>query len=294
MKKILILGGTRFIGRNLTLRLKEENQLTIVGRSNKADFIDESVEYLKADRHNTESLSKALKDKSWDIIFDNICYSAKQAKVLVDSLKNLPKKFIMISTRSVYSGEGPFVEEDFNPFSYSYDLNANIAVPLEKPKINEISYGEGKRQAEAYFAEKFGDIATFVRFPIVFGEEDYTKRLHNHFEAAITENPIYFAKNLDALQSYIYVNDAVKVLEFLSKSDFHGPINAASNPISIKELIHWISLAANNKLIIANNLNEGEQSSLTTELDSSLNTSKLSELGVEMRNIKKVICELFL
>ena len=74
-----------------------------------------------------------------------------------------------------------FVEEDFNPFEH------NI---IEGPK-EDFTYNEGKRQAEAVFFKKAPFPVVAVRFPIVLGFNDYTKRLHFHIEKIANHEEIH-------------------------------------------------------------------------------------------------------
>ena len=66
----------------------------------------------------------------------------------------------------------------------------------------EFSYGEGKRQAEAVLFKEASFPVVAVRFPIVMGEDDYTRRLHFHVEHILQNQPITLP-NIDAKMSYI-------------------------------------------------------------------------------------------
>ena len=79
-----------------------------------------------------------------------------------------------------------------------------------------------------------------VRFPIVMGEHDYTRRLHFHVERILHDQPISLP-NIDAQMSYITDEEAAEFLFFVGVTPIEGPYNAtASGAISLKELLALI------------------------------------------------------
>lgn len=80
-KKVLVLGGTRFFGKRLVelLLRSQDNEVTLLTRGRTADAFGDRVARLTADRTDEAALERALSDTSWDIVYDNICYSAEEA-----------------------------------------------------------------------------------------------------------------------------------------------------------------------------------------------------------------------
>ena len=76
--KILILGGTRFIGLHMTaLALQRGHTLTFFNRGKtKADRYPE-VERIKGDRNGEID---GLKDREWDVVIDNSGYVPRHAR----------------------------------------------------------------------------------------------------------------------------------------------------------------------------------------------------------------------
>ena len=243
MKNILVLGGTRFFGRKLVEKLIEEgHNVVIITRGQSGNPFGEQVEHIQVDRFQTEELTNAVEGRTFDIVYDNICYSPDEAKAFCDIFNGKIGKLVFTSTLSTYEATGkPHTEEDFNPYTYDIQMGDRFA----------FTYGEGKRQAEAVFFKyaKFPVVA--VRFPIVMGEDDYTRRLHFHVEHILEEKPMGFV-NMDAEMSFILASEAAAFLYFAGMENIEGPYNATSHgTISLNNLIQLIEKKTNKRAKIA-------------------------------------------
>ena len=69
--RILIMGGTRFIGVYLTKELiKQGHEVVLFNRGNKPAPV-ENIQQIKGDRKDTKQLKEALASEKFDAIFDN-------------------------------------------------------------------------------------------------------------------------------------------------------------------------------------------------------------------------------
>ena len=232
MKKILVLGGTRFFGKRLVELLIEDGHLvTVMTRGQSGNPFGNKVEHLIVDRLDKEALAKQMEGRFFDIVYDNICYSPKEAYEFCEIFNGKTNKLVFTSTLSTYEvGGAEKVEEDFNPYTY----------PIKIRSKEEFTYGEGKRQAEAVFYKYAQFPVVAVRFPIVMGEEDYTLRLHYYIERILKEEPIEFV-NLDTTMSFIHADEAARFLKWAGIQKVVGPFNACSTgTITLKELIQLI------------------------------------------------------
>jgi nucleoside-diphosphate-sugar epimerase len=231
MKTALVFGGTRFFGVNLVnALLKKGIKVTIATRQTKLDPFGNAVERLHIDRFNESSVKEAVKGGEWDVVFDQICYSSDDAAITVNALEGRVKRYIFTSTLSVYDDGIALTEDQFNPYAYK----------LKMVDKDEVSYQEGKRQAESFFFQ----VATFpvvaVRLPIVMGEEDYTKRLEHYIENIKKGNTI-FLPNPEAKMCFIHQEEAGDFLAWVAGTDYTGPINACANgDITLKDLMDFI------------------------------------------------------
>ncbi|KOP72712.1 NAD-dependent dehydratase [Lysinibacillus sp. FJAT-14745] len=229
---ILVLGGTRFFGKKLVERcLQNGHSVTILTRGQSGNPFGTKVKQLIVNRDDADSLSQALSSTTWDIVYDNICYSPNEALKICEILEDKTKKLIFTSTLSTYEIDGIVkTEEDFNPYDYEVRMGNR----------EDFSYSEGKRQAEAVLFKKATFPVVAVRFPIVMGENDYTRRLHFHVERVLQEQPISLP-NIEAKMSFITDDEAAAFLYFAGITPIEGPYNAtAAGAISVKDLLGLI------------------------------------------------------
>lgn len=183
MKKVLILGGTRFFGKRLVDHLiwEGKSEITIATRGQTEVDFGAEVKRIRMDRENPQSVAEVAQSDEWDIVYDNICYSPNEAKAACEAFAGRTKRYVLTSTLSVYGEprEG-FVETDFDPYTY----------PLQYGNKEDFAYGEGKRLAEAVFFQTASFPVAAMRIPIVLGMDDYTRRLHFHIKHVQQGKPI--------------------------------------------------------------------------------------------------------
>lgn len=234
--KILMLGGTRFFGRYTVSELLDRgHEVTIATRGLSKDSFADKVHRVKYDRTDGESVKNILSGNYYDIIIDKIAYASKDIKSVLDYA--CCGKYVQMSSTAVYT---PFhlnlVEDDFNP--------------LENELIwgdrNDFDYSEAKRQAEYAMAQCYGDKKMLsVRYLVVLGKDDYTKRLEFYVEHILNEKPMYI-DNMDSQMSFIDSREAGEFMAYISTTDVTGAINGASSgTVSIrKSLTMWRKSAA--------------------------------------------------
>ncbi|WP_409477471.1 NAD-dependent epimerase/dehydratase family protein [Pseudobdellovibrio sp. HCB154] len=240
-RQILVIGGNRFFGKRLIEKLiANGDHVTILNRGQLDDGFGDKVERIICDRDDIEKFKSHVQHKTWDVVYDQVCFDAHQAKAAIEIFSGHAKKFIFTSTVSVYSQRGNLHEDDFNPNTYRYD----------KILTREENYGEAKRQCEAVFFNQNTMPVVAVRFPIVMGPDDYTERLKFYVDKIKNGEPVYFP-NLEAQMSFIHAADAAEGLFLLGHINFTGPLNMASRmPLRLRELVNFIEQNVGKKALI--------------------------------------------
>ncbi|MGE8034845.1 NAD-dependent epimerase/dehydratase family protein [Lysinibacillus sp. NPDC093692] len=269
---ILVLGGTRLFGKKLVeLCLQNGHNVTILTRGQSGNPFGTKVKQLIVNRDNADSLSQALSSTTWDIVYDNICYSPNEALKICEILEGKTKKLVFTSTLSTYEIDGIVkTEEDFNPFNYEIRMGNR----------EDFSYGEGKRLAEAVLFKEAMFPVVAVRFPIVMGVNDYTRRLHFHVERILQEQPISLP-NIEAKMSFITDDEAAAFLYFAGITPIEGTYNAtAEGAISLKDLLGLIEDATGKhaKISLVGG-NEKSQSPYGIPADWYMSTAKAEAAG---------------
>ncbi|WP_409295155.1 NAD-dependent epimerase/dehydratase family protein [Peribacillus sp. SCS-26] len=277
MTKVLVLGGTRFFGKKLvSLLLDEGSEVTIVTRGITEDSFGNRVKRIRADRTIPEELEKAAAGNVYDIIYDNICYTDKDALEASRIFEGRVKKYIFTSSLSVYEfGPDRKKEGDFDPYSYK----------LEPADEDGITYGEGKRRAEAVFYQQTRFPVNAVRFPIVLGLDDYTKRLHFHIEN-MKKDMAVGVPNREALLSFIHSDEAARFLLWLGKSGLDGPVNACSDgETSLSSLFDLLEEATGKEALIQPITKEEQMSPFGVSESWYMDNSKAKNAGFEFDDL---------
>jgi 2'-hydroxyisoflavone reductase len=171
--KLLILGGTRFLGRALVEEsLRRGHEVTLFNRGNN-NHIFKDVEALTGDRNGDLS---ALKGRKWDAVIDTCGFVphavAKSAAVLADNIEH----YTYISSISVYKNfVNPGIQEDDPVQSLPADQVEEITRGTAGP-IYEY-YGPLKALCEIEAEKHLPQRVLTVRAGLLVGPFDYTDRL---------------------------------------------------------------------------------------------------------------------
>ncbi len=208
MQKILIMGGSYFIGKAIAERLCKEAEVTLLNRGSKP--APQGIKQLVCDRNNAQQMKEVLCGHYFDYIIDVCGLNASQADILVNSLEDYHslKMLVFISSSAVYDVENltiPFKESD------------NLA-----PNKYWTDYDVEKIAAEDSYRTTFADTAVktvFLRPPYVYGENNYAQRESFIFDHLINDRPIIIPKSNPMLQ-FIYARDLADIIaDMLARCD---------------------------------------------------------------------------
>lgn len=170
---VLILGGTRFLGRALMEEaLNRGHKVTLFNRGTNPEVFPE-VEQLIGDRNGDVS---QLENRKWDVVMDTCGISPHQigkiAAVLGDSVKHMT----YISSISVYPDWIPLnIAEDYHVHSIPPE---NVLKDIEEGTVSPYEFYGGMKVACEAEAEKYwpGGVLQ-LRAGLLVGSYDYTDRL---------------------------------------------------------------------------------------------------------------------
>ncbi|MFS0672152.1 NAD-dependent epimerase/dehydratase family protein [Ornithinibacillus sp. 179-J 7C1 HS] len=274
MKTALVFGGNRFFGVNLVDKLlKNGVEVTVATRQTSGDSFGDKVERLKVDRFNESTVREAVEGKEWDVVFDQLCFSSNDAEIIANTLTGKMKRYVFTSTLSVYDYGVKMAEEVFDPYTYE----------VKMVDRTEVTYQEGKRQAESYFFQKTNFPVVAMRIPIVLGEKDYTERLLHYVKSAQEGKKVYFP-NPDAEMCFVHQKEAGEFLAWIAEKDFTGPINVCANGfITMKELMKLISEKTGKEVVITTE--EEIESPYAINETWTLSNEKAINLGYNFTNL---------
>ena len=217
--KILVMGGTRFVGKSLVNKLVEQNHIIdIFTRGNKPSpyGINKSI---RGDRNNIHDISK-LKDFNYDFIFDISGRELEQTKMLLNNISDSFRRYIYVSSAGVYKN--------------------NCELPLsEDSPLDDDSRHKGKFETENWLLDNQIPFTSF-RPTYIYGPGNYNKIENWFFEriSIVKKVPIPNEGNLITQLGHVSdLTDAmIRSLSFeCSKNNIYNC--SGSKGITIKGLI---------------------------------------------------------
>lgn len=164
--RILIIGGTRFLGRHLVdTALARGHEVTLFNRGKSNPDLFPQLETIIGDR---EKDLDRLKARIWDTVIDVAGYVPRIVRLSAISLEKSVKCYVFISSLSVYA--------DFRKVGIdeSYPL---AKMPEEvKDENDPETYGARKASCEQIVQEIYGERALIVRPGLIVGPHDPTDR----------------------------------------------------------------------------------------------------------------------
>ncbi|MCP9929196.1 NAD-dependent epimerase/dehydratase family protein [Cyanobium sp. AMD-g] len=99
--RILVMGGTRFVGRPLVSRLLEAgHELTLFTRGRQP--VPEGIEHLQGDRSSAEGLA-ALQDRPFDVIVDSSGRTLEDTREVIERTGPPSHRLVYVSSAGVYA-----------------------------------------------------------------------------------------------------------------------------------------------------------------------------------------------
>lgn len=165
--KILILGGTQFVGRHFADAAEARGyQLTLFHRGRTGAGLFPDAEHLLGDRDGAGL--EVLRGRTWDAVVDTCGYVPRIVRQSTALLADSVARYVFISTISVYAGfKAPHQDE-----------TAPLGV-LQDPNIEEVTgetYGPLKVECERAVEEAFPGRALMIRPGYIVGPYDPTDR----------------------------------------------------------------------------------------------------------------------
>lgn len=253
MQRICVIGGSRYFGKLLVQLLHAAgHQVTVINRGSTPP--PAGIEHLVADRDDEVSLLAALGDRSFDVVVDQVCYTPIQAAIAARAFNGRTLRYVMTSTIEVYDPAtaalpdvpagtpipAPIPEQTVDPATWRVQMD----LPWHDTAYLETHYAEGKRQAEAVFAQHRGFDFAAVRSAHVLGggPQEFTGRLAHYIEHLTQGTQI--TVHAQALPTvFIHYRELADLLLWAATAtDFTGPLNACSDgPLDVRALTAVIS-----------------------------------------------------
>jgi nucleoside-diphosphate-sugar epimerase len=216
--RILVIGGTRFVGPRLVRSLLERShEVTTFNRGRTPDELPGGVERLHGDRSDPSQLAGALDGRSFDGCVDTIAMRGSDTAAAIDILDGYVGHYVHFSTGQVYlvrqGCPTPAREED-------YDGPLTPPPPEGAWDAEQWEYGIEKRECEdALEAACAGRAfpATPLRLTMVHGEDDPRGRIRAYVLRLLRGEPLLVplepSPSIRPIHASAVVDGVVQILE---------------------------------------------------------------------------------
>jgi nucleoside-diphosphate-sugar epimerase len=185
--RILIMGGTRFIGVYLTKVLVEQgHEVVLFNRGNHPTPVA-GVKQIQGDRKNINQLKEKLSAESFDAIFDNNGRELSDTQPLVEIFNGQLQHFVYVSSAGVYLPTEQMPHREGDP-------------------IDPNSRHKGKHHTEAYLAES-GIPWTSVRPCYIYGPQNYNDLEAWFFDRIVRDRPLPIPGNGKYMTQFGHIKD---------------------------------------------------------------------------------------
>ena len=223
--KILILGGTRFVGRHIvTLARAMRHELTLFNRNQSTPGLFRRI---ATPIHGDRETDLDKLQGEWDVVIDTCGYLPRIVKKSAEFLKDRVGRYVFISSISVYA--------DFkrNGIDESYPVGK-----LQNESVEEITgetYGPLKALCEKTVQDVYGAEAIIIRPGLIVGPHDPTDRFTYWPVRIARGGDILAPDRADAMTQIIDARDLAFFINNIILKSGTGTFNVTGNPITLKK-----------------------------------------------------------
>ena len=232
--RILVLGGARLVGRHiLEAVVAAGHEVTMLSRGQTQAELPAEVERLTGDRNDGAAGLAALTGRSWDACVDVSGYTPLQVRSSTEFLKGRVKRYVFISTVSVYAEQNRHPVRETDPL-----------LPPAAGDVTEVTgdtYGPLKVACEAIVQDVYGDACTVLRPQLVAGPHDYTARYSYWPDRAARGGTVLAAGKDDFIQ-VIDARDIGRFVVNVIQNDLGGVFNMAGPRLTWGEFLSLLGV----------------------------------------------------
>lgn len=189
--RILVMGGTRFIGVYLTrLLMAAGHEVTLLNRGNRPG--PAGVEVVRCDRKSPEGLKAALSGRTFDAIYDNNGRELADTKPLVQMFSGTVKQFIYVSSAGVYAKSDQMPHREGDP-------------------VDPNSRHKGKHHTEDYLIRQ-GVPFTSIRPVYIYGPQNYNPVEKWFFDRLSHDRPLLIPDDGQSITQLGHCEDLARAM----------------------------------------------------------------------------------
>lgn len=210
--KILVLGGSQFLGKWFVIWAHKEHDITVFNLGNHPLGMGD-VQEIYGDRHIKEDLCK-LQGCGFDVVIDFCAYNRGDISSVCEVLGNEIRQYIYVSTMDALDLQVGIVSDESGS--------------LTTDKQNSYGYGKATLERELIACSSVYDLKYTIFRPVyIYGPGNNQGRELIYFYYIEKDDKVDYPIATDSEFQMVYVEDVVKAI-FLS----------VGNPVAYNEIFH--------------------------------------------------------
>lgn len=186
-KQVLVLGGTRFIGKAAVASLvRDGHQVTIAHRGNTPNTNDR-VREIRADRMDRDAVSRIVRDDRYDVLLDMMPLGEVDVDAVCSAIGDHIPHVVAISSIDVYHAMDVINKRvvaavNNEPITEASMLRQRLYPYRNVPGMPASLHDYDKILAERRYLQHANDVGTactVIRLPAVYGIDDYQRRVQS-------------------------------------------------------------------------------------------------------------------
>lgn len=218
--KILILGGTQFVGRHIVEALLAAGHApTLFTRGQTPDRLPTAIERLRGDRDRGRAGLGALANRRWDACIDVSGYTPRQVRASAECLRGFVDHYVYISAVMIYGDAQQRPVTEAHP--------RVDAAREDETEVNGATYGPLKVACENILGEIHADRCAVLRPQIVVGPHDPSGRFTYWLERARLGGAMLAPGDGSDHLQMVDARDLARFATIVVEQRLSGPFNLA-------------------------------------------------------------------
>lgn len=204
--KILVIGGTRFMGPHVVRSLNDQgHDITVFHRGQTQTSLPAGVKEILGDRHPFSNVANELKQLAPDVVLDMLPLTEQDARDVMNTFTGTAHRVVALSSQDVYHAFGLINHKESGPVDA---LPLTEDSPLRKnlyPYRDETSNDQPREIADydKILVERIvmsdpNLPGTVLRLPAVYGPGDFQHRLFSYIKRMDDHRPAILLDEAEA------------------------------------------------------------------------------------------------
>lgn len=224
--RVLVLGGTRFVGYHIVDLARRDHQVTVFNRGRRP--LDLPVEHLTGNRRTAEL--GALAGRSWDVVIDTSTSTPRAIRQVLKALGGRFGHYAFVSSSAVYDDRPPSAAQRITE-----DDPVRSLPPGPNP-MNAETYGGYNARCETVLWNRMGS-PLITRPSVMSGPRDYAGRVAYWLRRCAERPRLLGPSRPEQPVQILDARDHARFVVDQAVAGTSGTFNVAPDPITFAELI---------------------------------------------------------